>query len=100
MTLTVEKQQVMSQIQQLLKELTPLEKLFLSEQLIADVRSQPFYQQTAQKEQKKRVRLSNFAGVGQISEQKVHIYSPRLVHPEQAKYFEPEVVELTDDASL
>lgn len=30
----------------------------------------------------------------------VHIYSPRLVNQEQAKYFEPEVVELTNDASL
>jgi len=100
MVLALEKQQIMSQIQQLLKELTPLEKLFLSEQLTADVRSQLFYEQTAQEEQKKQVRLSNFAGVGQINEQKVHIYSPRLVHPEQAKYFEPEVIELIDDASL
>jgi len=36
----------------------------------------------------------------QINNKKVHIYSPRLVHPEQAKYFEPEVVELADDDSL
>ncbi|MFZ4655475.1 MAG: hypothetical protein ACOYNY_00585 [Caldilineaceae bacterium] len=100
MTLTLEKQQVLSQIQHLLKELTPLEKLFLSEQLTADVRSQLFQGQITQEEQQKRVRLSDFTGVGQINEQKVHIYSPRLVHPEQAKYFEPEVVELTDDASL
>ena len=48
MVLALEKQQIMSQIQQLLKELTPLEKLFLSEQLTADVRSQLFYEQTAQ----------------------------------------------------
>ena len=52
MTLTLEKQQVMSQIQQLLKELTPLEKLFLSEQLTADIRSQLFYEQIAQEEKK------------------------------------------------
>lgn len=64
MTLTLEKQQVLSQIQQLLKKLTPLEKLFLSEQLTADVRSQLFHEQIAQEEQKTRVRLSNFAGVG------------------------------------
>lgn len=64
MTLTVEKQQVIFQIQQLLKELTPLEKLSLSEQLTADVRSQLFYEKVAHEEQKKRVRLSNFAGVG------------------------------------
>ncbi len=100
MVLTVEKQRVLSQIQQLLKELTPLEKLFLSEQLTADVRSQLFHEQAAQEEQKKQVRLSNFAGVDQIHEQKVHIYSPRLVHPEQAKYFEPEVIELVKDASI
>lgn len=36
----------------------------------------------------------------QINQKKVHLYSPRLVHPEQAKYFEPEVVELASDASL
>ena len=64
MTLTLGKQQVMSQIQQLLKELTPLEKLFLSEQLTADIRSQLFYEQIAQEEKKMPVRLSNFAGVG------------------------------------
>lgn len=36
----------------------------------------------------------------QINQKKVHIYSPRLVHPEQAKYFEPEAVELVNDAIL
>ncbi len=30
----------------------------------------------------------------------VHIYSPRLVHPEQAKDFEKEIIEVSPDARL
>lgn len=64
MSSTLEKQQVMFKIWQLVKELTPSEKLFLSEQLTANVRNQLPHENTVQQGRKTRVRLSNYAGVG------------------------------------
>lgn len=64
MSSTLEKQQVMFKIWQLVKELTPSEMLFLSEQLTANVRNQLPYGNTVQQGQTTRVRLSNYAGVG------------------------------------
>jgi hypothetical protein len=64
MSITLEKQQVMFKIWQLVKELTPSEKLFLSEQLTATVRNQLPDKTTVQQGDKTRVRLSNYAGVG------------------------------------
>ncbi len=34
------------------------------------------------------------------SNKHAHIYSPRLVHPEQAKYFALEVIEESEDGNL
>ena len=64
MTITVEREKVISQIWQLVQELTPSEKLSLSERLTADVRNQLPATITQQPKRSKRSRLSNYAGVG------------------------------------
>ena len=64
MSVTLEKQQVISKIWQLVEELTPSEKLSLSEQLTANVRSHLSPTNVSQGRRRERVRLSNYAGVG------------------------------------
>lgn len=64
MSVTLEKQQVISKIWQLVEELTPSEKLSLSELLTANVRSQLSDVNVSQGRRSERVCLSNYAGVG------------------------------------
>ncbi len=64
MAVTLEKEKVISQIWQLIQELTPSERLSLSEQLIAEVRNQLPNLNMAQTGRAKCTRLSHYAGVG------------------------------------